>query len=94
MTQGALVQFRHDRVEIGEERLACGGDGCVNHPPVGGLSLALDQTPGFEAVEQAGQVGIAGDHPAGDFLAGDAKGRHSPQDSQDVVLGGGQSGGL
>jgi hypothetical protein len=64
-----------------------GGDASPDGSPVFGLATARDQSELFEAVKQAGDVGVPGNHSAGDFSTGQAFGR-AAQDAEDVVLSG------
>ena len=62
-----------------------GRDPGHHRSPVLGFAAARDQLALFQAVEQAGDVRIAGNHAAGDLAAGQPFGR-APQDAEHVVL--------
>ena len=53
------------------------------------LAASGDEAALFEPVEEAGDVGVAGDHASGDLAAQQAIGR-AAQDAEDVVLVGGE----
>jgi hypothetical protein len=73
-------------VEFLEELQAFGGDANGDDAAVAGIALPGDRAAGFEAVEEAGDVGVARDHAFADFFAGEAVGFCEAEDSQDVVL--------
>jgi hypothetical protein len=57
----------------------------VDPPAIRIIAATTDEAALFEAVEEAGDIGIAGDHAVRDFAAEQAFWR-SPQNAQDVVL--------
>jgi hypothetical protein len=76
-------------IETAQQFEAVRRDARHHHPPVPAFAAAGDQTAPFQAVEKAGDVGIAGDHSAGDVAAGQSVGR-TAQDAEHVVLVGGK----
>ena len=75
-----------------------GRDGGTDDAAIGFGAAPADEAAFFEAVEQAGDIGIAGEHAVGDFSAGQAlkgaAGLDAAEDSQDVVLRGREADGL
>lgn len=86
--------FMNGTVELGEEFQPWFGDAADDDAAVLFGTLARDEAAGVEAVEEAGDVGIAGDHALADFGAGEAVGAGATEDAEDVVLGGGETGGF
>ena len=70
------------------------GDADGDDAAIRGFAGAGSKSAFFEAVGEAGDVGIAGDHAAGDFAAGESVGAGSTEDTEDVVLGGGDTEGI
>jgi len=90
----AFVKFANGGIHFFEQFEPLVGDSRFHNAPVFLLPLACDQFAIFHAVEQAGHVGIAGDHPFADGVAWQAIRARAAQDAQDVVLGRGQPVGL
>ena len=90
------VEVVHGGVEVGEEFEAGFGDAGEDDAAVFGVAFSGDEVAGFEAVKEAGDIGVAGDHMFGDDFAGDAVGggagvlAHAAEDAEDVVLCGGE----
>jgi len=85
MAELTVVEVAHRLMEMGKQ----GDPGRCNadqdFAPVGIFAAAADEGAFLEAVEEAGNVGVAGDHAAGDFAAEEALGG-AAQDAEDVVL--------
>lgn len=85
-------------VEVFEEAEGGVGDGGFDDSAVGGVALAMDEAGFFHAIEEAGDVGVAGDHAGADFVTGEAglvaAGVGTAEDAEDVVLGGGEADGF
>jgi hypothetical protein len=84
----------HDFISILEQFEAERGDVCPDDAAVLAIAFLLDELVGFEAGEQAGDVGLGGDHAIADGGAGEAFALGAAKDAEDVVLGGGEAGGL
>jgi hypothetical protein len=81
-------------VEAGQQLEAVGGDLGHDHSAVlCGFPRTRDQAAFDQAVEKAGDIGVASDHSAGNFAAGQAVWRPA-EDAEDVVLRGRQVFGL
>ena len=87
----AFVAIHHGLLEFREEGEALRGDAGGHDAAVFRVPLTGDEASRFEAIEQAGDVGVAGDHSLGDGFAGEAVGGGISEDSQDVELGGGET---
>src|SRR5262249_1985390 len=85
MSQLFTVNLPDGLIQAGEELESFGRDSRPDHTPVSGFAETGDQASSFQAVEEAGDIGIAGNHPAGN-LAGRETFRRPAQDAQDVVL--------
>lgn len=85
----AAVELFEGFIDGGEALEAGGGDPGADDAAVVGLAVALEPALALDAVEQAGDVGLAGDHAFADFAAGEAGGAGAAQDAQDIILGGG-----
>lgn len=88
------VEFEEGGVDGGEECEAVGGDAGGDDAAVLGVAGSGEQAAGFEAVEEAGDVGIAGDHVTADGFAGHALIAGAAEDAQEVVLDVGEVVGL
>lgn len=86
----AAVEGADGLIEAGEKAEPFGGDAGEDAAAVGMLAAAGDQPAFFEAIEQAGDIGVAGDHAGGDFPAQQAFGS-AAQDTERVVLGRGKA---
>ena len=72
------------------EQIETGGrDADENLAAVGIFAATADEGAFFEAIEKASEVGVTGDHAAGDFAAEEAVGC-AAEDAEDVVLVGGE----
>lgn len=85
MAELAAVEFADGRAEAREQREARSCNTNKDFAAIGIFTAAADETSFFEAVEKAGDVGVAGDHAAGD-LATEQAFVGAAQDAQDVVL--------
>src|SRR5579872_2410831 len=85
MAELSLVHVGHWPIEFPQELQSLRGDARENHAAVFGFAAPRDQRALFEAVEQAGDVGVAGDHTLGNLAARQTFGRAS-QDAENVVL--------
>ena len=81
----AVVGLADGVVEVVKEGQSRGCDADKDFTAIWILAAAADEAALFEAVEEAGDIGIAGDHAAGDLAAEQAVGR-AAQDAKDVVL--------
>ena len=79
------VSFLHRFIKAGQQLKPFRRDSRKHRPAVLRLTAPRNQTALLEAVEQARNVRIPGNHAAGDFAAGEPFGRAS-QDPQHVVL--------
>jgi hypothetical protein len=66
----------------------CRSDARSDHTTVFQFPAALDQSPAFQTIQQARDVGISVDHPVSNFAARQPFRSCTPQDSQSVVLRG------
>lgn len=83
-----FVHVEDGLVEVFEDLGAFGGEAGGDDAAVPGVALAGDEVAGFEAVEEAGDVGVAGDEVFADAFAGHAAVAGAAEDAEDVVLGG------
>jgi hypothetical protein len=88
------VEVLHGLIELPEELQTIGSDTSFDDASVILLPLAGDPAVSFHAIEQAGHVGVPGNHVLGDAAAGEAFGFGATKDAEDVVLSGSQAGGL
>jgi hypothetical protein len=86
-----FVQVVHRVIELFENVEPGGSDAGFDDAAVFGLAFASDQGALFHAIEQAGHIGIAGDHAVADTLTGKAGGAGATENAQDVVLGAGEA---
>jgi hypothetical protein len=63
------VEVADRAVEAGEKGHTLIGNVDVNAAAVRAFAAPADETALFEPVEEAGNIGIAGDHPVSDFAA-------------------------
>jgi len=73
-------------IKLGEEGQASFGDGGADDAAIGGLAMAGDQAAFFQAIQEAGHIGVAGNHAAGDFLASEAAGSDAAENAEDIIL--------
>jgi hypothetical protein len=66
------VKILHRFIEFLEDPQSLGGDARGDDAPVAGIALPGDHGAGFEAVEEPGDIRIAGDHVFADGFAGDS----------------------
>lgn len=88
------VEGEEGVVEFFEESEAFGGDAGGDDAAIAGIASAEDEAPGGEAVEEAGDVGVAGDHVFGDGFAGHTGVAGTSEDAEDVELDGGEAEGF
>jgi hypothetical protein len=86
----AAVHVDNRLIEFLENAGSFGGESCGNDAAVLGVAVAGDEVAGLEAVEEAGDVGVAGDEMFADAFAGHAAVAGAAEDAKDVVLGGGE----
>jgi hypothetical protein len=86
-----FVQVVDRGIELFENVEPGGSDAGLDDAAVFGLALASDKGALFHTVEQAGHIGIAGDHAVADTLAGKAVGAGATKNAKDVVLGAGEA---
>ncbi len=77
-------------IEGGEEFETGGSDSGGNHPAVLRVAGTLGEAALFEPVKQAGDIGVASDHAAGNLAAGEPVRTGAAKDAQHVVLGVGE----
>lgn len=82
------VQIKHGFVEVFQNAEAFGSNAGGDHAAVLGVAVTGDEDSCLKAVEEAGDVGIAGDQVFADAFAGHAAVAGAAEDSEDVVLGG------
>ena len=75
-----------DGVHLSEEVEAGLGDVGDDDAAIAGVAALADELEALESIEQAGDVGLGGDHAVADGGAGQAVGLSSSEDAQDVVL--------
>src|SRR5215469_5525381 len=94
MAELGFVQIVHRLVELLQEIQSFRGDARFDDAAI--VFLALTRDPGvfFHTVEQAGHIGIAGNHALGDAATENAVGLCSAENAQNVVLRAGEATGL
>src|SRR5215469_749774 len=94
MAELSFVQIVHRLVELLQEIQTFRGDARFDDAAI--VFLALTRDPGvfFHTVEQAGHIGIAGNHALGDAATENAVGLCSAENAQNVVLRAGEATGL
>ena len=88
MAELAGMTVVYGLIELLEQPQTFRSDARFDDTPVVLLALSGDPAVFFHAIEQAGHIGVAGNHALGDPTAGKAIGFGAPQDAQDVVLRG------
>lgn len=88
------MEGEHGGVERRQDGQALGCDGDADDAAVPIVTAAGDEPGLFQAVEEAGEIGLAGDHASGDFPAGQGIGAGAAEDPKDVVLSGAEAGGF
>src|SRR3990170_7845819 len=82
-----LVQGADRGVDGSNELQSRHGDLRAYYSAVGALARPADQAAQLEAVEQPGDVGIAGDETVGNFATGETVRRGMPEGVERTVLG-------
>jgi hypothetical protein len=85
MAELAAVEVAHRLMELREQCQARRRDMDEDFATVGMAAAASDDAAGLKAIEETGNIGIAGDHARGDLAAQEAIGG-APQDAEHVVL--------
>src|SRR5215469_16176204 len=80
---GLRIEFRLNRLQQLQALSGNTGDGLTL---IASAACAPHQSTGLQAVDQAGDIGSALDHAAGDFTAGTTVGMYPAQDAQHVIL--------
>ncbi len=88
------MKFVYRLVEGGEQLQTFAGDADGDHAAVGGFAGAGGESAFFEAIGEAGDVGVAGDHAVSDLAARESVVAGSAEDTEHVVLGGGNAEGF
>ena len=88
------MQVMHRLIQALQQFQALRGDARFDDSAVVLLALAYYPAVFFHAVQQPGHVGIPGNHAFRNATAEQAVGFGAAKNAQDVVLGGGQSGGF
>ena len=81
----AVVHLADGLVKAREQIKTGGRYADENFAAVGIFAATADEGAFFKAIEKASEVGVAGDHAAGDFAAEEAFGG-AAEDAEDVVL--------
>jgi hypothetical protein len=84
------VQFFYRSVKLSQDFQTLRGDTRLYYAAIVELAHAGNQAALFHAVEQAGHIGVVGNHAVADALAGQTIGLGAAQDAQNVVLSPGQ----
>lgn len=80
------VQLLHGFVQRREQRQSGGRNANGDYPPVAALAAAGREFAFFQAVEEARNVGVAGDHAVADLGTGQPCGFSATQDAEYVIL--------
>src|ERR1700739_623635 len=94
MAELAAMTVVNGRYEFFEQPQPFRSDASFDDAAVVLLALAGDPAVFFHAIEEAGHIGIAGNHALGDPAAGKAFGFGTAKDAEDVVLSGSETGGF
>src|ERR1700678_436366 len=84
-------QVLNDRVHFFQQLKSSWRDLGPDHTAVVLVALLADKLESLEPGEQAGNIGLGGDHAVADSRTGEAVRLRTAQDAQDVVLGGGDA---
>lgn len=74
-------------IERGEQLHPLASDADSDNAAIGRFARTGGETTLFQAVDEAGDVGVARDHTAADFTTGEPFLSRAAQDAESVVLG-------
>ncbi len=90
MAKLAAMESADGRVEFAEEPEARLGNAGADDATVGVEASTGDKTAGLEAIQDPGDIRVAGNHALTDLAASATFRLGAAEDAEDVVLGGGQ----
>lgn len=90
----SAMKFAYRLVELFKESAARLGNAGVHDAAIRAKPLPSDEAARVEAVENAGNVWVAGDHAVADLAAGAPLRFRAAENTKDVVLGRGKVAGL